>query len=131
MRALVAILACVSLVAQDNTPQKKPERRQLKDRQWFEGKIACVGCTLESMDGGAEAQCTLHARHGQGFVEADGTLWTFVDNAKGHLVITNAKLRDKEAKVFGWKIGKTRYIEVWKYQVKEGGKWRPYDYCKT
>ena len=66
---------------------------------------------------------------------ADGTLWTFVDNAKGHLVITNEKLRGKDVKVLGWRFPKAQYVEVSKYQVNEGTKdapkWAPYDYCKT
>jgi hypothetical protein len=124
--ALLALAATAAAVAQE-----KFRKRDNKDRQELAGKIVCVGCTLENQEGGANAQCTLHAKHAQGLLMADGTLWTFVDNAKGHLVITDTKLKDKEVKVLGWKFPKAQYIELSKYQVKEGDKWVPYDYCKT
>jgi hypothetical protein len=118
-------LAC--LAAQDK-PQSK---RKLEDRQWIEGKIVCLGCTLAAQEGGAESECTLHAKHAQGLLAPDGTLWTFVHNTKGNCVMTDERLRDKEVKIFGWKFAKAQYIEVFKYQVKEGDKWRPYDFCKV
>ena len=127
MKTLAAVMTClaVGLVAQENKP------RDNKDRQEIGGKVVCIGCTLSKQDKGANSECTLHAKHAQGFLMADGTLWTFVDNAKGHLVITNTKLRDKDVKVFGWKFPKAQYIEVSKFQVKDGDKWVAYDYCKT
>jgi hypothetical protein len=118
--ALMAIL----ILAQD-------KKRENKDRVEIAGTIVCIGCTLEKQDGGADAQCTLHAKHAQGLLMADGTVWTFVDNTKGHLLITNEKLRGKEVKILGWKFPKAQYIEVFKYQVKNGDKWVAYDYCKT
>lgn len=127
--AILLILSGLAPAAQD--PVKKPEKRKPSDRQWIEGRIVCVGCALENQDGGADSQCTLHAKHAQGLLAADGTLWTFVDNARGHHVVTNAKLRDKEVKVFGWKFAKAQYVEVSKYQLKTGDKWVGYDYCKT
>jgi hypothetical protein len=123
MKSLIALIALLGL-AQD------AKKRDLKDRVEISGTIVCVGCTLEK-EAGAEAQCTLHARHAQGLKAADGTLYTFVDNAKGHIVMTNDKLRGKEVKVLGWKYPKSNYIEVSKYQVKDGDKWVAYDYCKT
>ena len=123
MKTLIAVIALVGL-AQD------VKKRDLKDRVEIAGTIVCVGCTLEK-EAGADAQCTLHAKHAQGLKAADGTLYTFVDNAKGHHVITNDKLRGKEVKVLGWKFPKSNYIELSKYQVKEGDKWVAWDYCKT
>ena len=110
--------------------EDKAKKRDLKDRVEVAGTIVCVGCTLEK-DAGADAQCTLHARHAQGLLAADGTLWTFVDNARGHIVRTNDKLRGKEVKLLGWKYPKAQYIEVSKYQLKSGDAWVGYDYCKT
>lgn len=127
MRLLV--IASAVLVTVAGVQDRK--KRDPKDRVEIAGKIVCIGCTLENQEGGADAQCTLHAKHAQGLLAADGTLWTFVDNAKGHLVITNAKLRDKEVKVLGWKFPKAQYLELSKYQVKEGDKWIGWDYCKT
>lgn len=106
------------------------QKRKLSDREWFKGKIVCIGCTLENQESGADAQCTLHAKHAQGLLMADGTLWTFVDNTKGHFLVTNEKLKDQEVAVFGWKWSKAHYIEVSKYKVKKGSKWIDYDYCK-
>ena len=123
MKTLIALLLLVTL------PQDV-KKRELKDRMEIAGTIVCVGCTLEK-EAGADAQCTLHAKHAQGLKGADGTLYTFVDNAKGHHVITNDKLRGKEVKVLGWKFPKSSYIELSKYQVKEGDKWVAWDYCKT
>jgi hypothetical protein len=123
MKTLVALIALVG-AAQD------AKKRDLKDRVEIAGAIVCIGCTLEK-EAGADAQCTLHAKHAQGLKAADGTLWTFVDNAKGHHLITNDKLRGKEVKVLGWKFPKSNYIELSKYQVKEGDKWVQWDYCKT
>lgn len=111
--------------------QERFKPRDNKDRQELAGKIVCIGCTLQNQEGGADAQCTLHSKHAQGLLMSDGTLWTFVDNAKGHAVITNAKLRSKDVKILGWKFLKAQYIEVSKYQVKEGEKWVAWDYCKT
>src|SRR5262245_27639618 len=103
MKSLLLIAALVAAFA---LPQEKAKKRDLKDRVDVPGTIVCIGCTLENQAGGADAQCTLHAKHAQGLLAADGTLWTFVDNAKGHLVITNEKLRGREVKVLGWKFSK-------------------------
>ena len=122
MKTLIAVFLLAA--AQDAKP------RDLKDRTEIAGTIVCVGCTLQK-EAGADAQCTLHARHAQGLRAADGTLYTFLDNAKGHLVIGNEKLRGKEVKVLGWAYPRSLIIEVSKYQVKEGDKWIAWDYCKT
>lgn len=111
--------------------EDKFAKRALTDRVEVPGTLVCIGCTLEQQEGGADAQCTLHAKHAQGLLASDGTLWTFVDNARGHLLITKDKLRGKEVKLLGWKFPKAQYLEVSKYQVKEGDKWVAYDYCKT
>lgn len=128
MRTLTLLLA---VVAAAGAAQEGPKKRENKDRKEFAGKIVCVGCTLENQEGGADAQCTLHAKHAQGLLMEDGTLWSIVDNAKGHLVITNPKLRGKEVKVLGWKFPKAQYVELSKYQIKEGDNWVAYDFCKT
>ena len=127
MNTLIAVLALVSVAFTAEDQQKK---RELKDRVEIQGTIVCVGCTLEK-EGGAEAQCTLHAKHAQGLLGTDGLLYTFLDNAKGHHVITNDKLRGKEIKVVAWKYPKSQVIELSKYFLKEGDKWVLWDYCKT
>lgn len=126
MKTLVAVCALLAVAA----APEQAKKRDLKDRVEVAGKVVCIGCTLEK-EAGAEAQCTLHSKHAQGLLDAEGKLWTFVDNAKGHIVATNAKLKDKEVKLLGWKFPKGQYIEVSKYQVKEGEKWIAWDYCKT
>jgi len=105
-------------------------KRTLAQRQEIPGKLVCIGCWLEKR-AGAESACTLHAKHAQGLLAPDGTLWTLVDNARGHGVITNAKIRDKELEIRGWRYPKGQYIEVWSYQVRAGGGWTGYDWCKV
>ncbi len=132
MRATAVLPAVLMLGAMAfSQSESKHGKRQLKDRVEISGTIVCVGCTLQNQDGGADAQCTLHAKHAQGLLAPDGTLWTFVDNAKGHIVIANEKLRGKEVKVLGWKFPKAQYVEICKYQVKDGDRWAAYDYCKN
>jgi len=128
MKTMVAVMAVLTLAG---VSQDKFKKRDLKDRQEISGKIVCIGCTLEQQDGGADAQCTLHAKHAQGLQMGDGTLWTLVDNARGHHLITTDKLKGKEVKVLGWKFPKAQYVEVFKFQLKDGDKWVPYDYCKV
>ncbi len=125
------ILPVLSLLAPALWAEEaKPALRKLEDRVEVEGKIVCIGCTLQDQENGADAQCTLHAKHAQGLLLADGTLWTFVDNAKGHHVMANEALRGKDVKVLGWKFPKAQYVEVSKYHVKDGDAWVAYDYCK-
>lgn len=131
MKILAVSILALGIPAAVQSPPQKPAKRKLADRQWFEGKIVCIGCWLENQEGGADAQCTLHAKHAQGFLAADGTLWTFVDNARGHPVVTNAKLRDKEVRIFGWKFPRAQYVEVWRFQLKAGDRWEDWDYCKV
>ena len=128
MKTIAAVVAVLALAG---VAQEKFKKRDLKDRQEFAGKIVCIGCTLERQDGGADSQCTLHAKHAQGFLAADGALWTIVDNGRGHAVITNPRLKDKEIKILGWKFPKAQYLELWKFQLKDGDKWIAYDYCKV
>jgi hypothetical protein len=124
---LVAAVACATaglVMAEDAA-----KRRDNKDRIEVAGTFASVGATLESR--GANAEDTLNTKGALGLVDADGLLWSFVDNAKGHGVITNDKLKGKETKVLGWKFPKTQFIEISKYQLKEGDRWAHFDYCKT
>ena len=117
--------------AQEKTQEKAQEKkRELKDRVKLEGRIVCVGCTL-AMEFGTNSQCTLHSKHAQGFLDNDGKLWAIVDNARGHKVMTNRKIRDQEIRVFGWPYKKHQHLEVWKYELKKAKKWIGYDFCKT
>ncbi len=128
MRILALALVFVAVAAY---AQESFKSRELKDRNEYPGTIVCIGCWLQNQDGGADAQCTLHSRHAQGLLAEDGTLWTFVDNTKGHKVIKEKKLLGKQVKIFGWKFPKARYIEISKYSLKDGDDWVAYDYCKT
>ena len=96
----------------------------------MEGKFVCIGCTL-AKEFGVEAQCTLHAKHALGFLDGDGKLWTIVDNARGHKVITNRELRGQDVQVYGWKYKKHQFVELWRYKVKDEKNWIGYDYCRT
>ena len=122
----MAFVLIVGLLAQD-----KFKKRDLKDRAEIPGTIVCIGCALEKQDGGAESQCTLYAKHAQGLLTADGTIWTFVNNVKGNYLIKTEKLRGKEVKILGWKFPKAQYIEVSKFYLKDGDKTTLWKYCKT
>ncbi|MBI4564583.1 MAG: hypothetical protein HY716_07830 [Planctomycetes bacterium] len=121
---------CASALLAIGALQVQEKKRDMKDRVWAEGKIVCIGCFLAE-DAGAEAQCTLHAKHAQGFLDKEGKLWTIVDNERGHFAITNAALRNQPIRIFGWPYEKHRYLELYKYQIKDGDKWQIWDFCKT
>ena len=127
MKRGMLIIAVVALAA---FAQETFKQRENKDRKEFAGKIVCIGCQLQQQDGGANSMCTLHSKHAQGLLMGDGTLWTFVDNYRGHHLITSKKLLGKNVKVLGWSFPKTQYIEAWKYDLQKGEKWVEYDYCK-
>ena len=132
--ALLSTLAIVGLALQQGDRQDadpKFKLRELKNRKEFEGTVVCIGCTLQKQEGGANAQCTLHSKHAQGLLMKDKTLWTLVDNDRGHMVITNKKMRGKTVKINGWSFPKAQYIEISKYKIKKGDEWIGYDYCKT
>jgi len=127
MRVIAVALVFVAVAAY---AQDAFKLRDLKDRKEYPGQIVCIGCRLQNQDGGADAQCTLHSRHAQGLLAEDGTLWTFVDNTKGHKIITNRKLLGKQVKIVGWKFPKAQYIEVSRYHLKVDDTWVAHDYCK-
>lgn len=130
MKKLIALVAVAAVSAgiafAGDTPVKL---RDNKDRIEIPGTMVSVGATLEAL--GANAQDTLYTKGALGLQDADGLLWTFVDNEKTHGVIRDGKLKGKEVKIMGWKFPKAQYIEISKYQVKQGDKWVGYDYCKT
>lgn len=124
LAAVAAISAGIALA--DDAPVKL---RDNKDRIEIPGTMVSIGAALEAL--GANAQDTLYTKGTLGLRAPDGTLWTFVDNEKTHGVLHDAKLKGKEVKILGWKFPKTQYIEISKYQVKEGDNWVAIDYCKT
>lgn len=76
------------------------------------GELVCIGCSLKKLDG-ANAQCDLYAHHAIGFKAGDGTLWSIVDNAKGHDVIrSHTLLEHKKATITGWIYPLAHYIEI-------------------
>ncbi|MCP4353462.1 MAG: hypothetical protein GY795_49060 [Desulfobacterales bacterium] len=82
------------------------------DKITLNGELVCLGCSLKKLDG-ANAQCNLYAHHAIGFKMADGTLWSIVDNAKGHDVIRAHKLLGrKKATVTGWIFPSAHHIEI-------------------
>ena len=96
----------------------------------IEGQLVCVGCHLEKQYG-AQAQCTLYAKHAQGLLAADGTLWTLLDTARGHYLVTDKKLLGKPIRLHGWSFPKTQVLEGHRYDLKEGEAWVAFDYCKS
>ena len=76
------------------------------------GELVCVGCSLKKLDG-ANAQCSLYTHHAIGFKAGDGTLWSIVDNAKGHDIIQSHELlENKKATVTGWIYPLAHFIEI-------------------
>jgi len=126
--ALGAALALLlALAAAAAGTEDKGTKRTLENRKVFPGQIACIGCTLKKR--GADPQCTLHAKHAQGLLAADGTLWTFVDDARGHAVIRNKELKGAQVRIHGWTFPKAQYIQVSKFERRVGDAWVMYDYC--
>ena len=93
-RALQALATCLfallALLPSAPSPASAQEAAK-KQRAERAGKLVCLGCHLEK-EFGAEAQCTLHSKHAQGFLADDGAVYTLLDNARGHLLITDRKL---------------------------------------
>lgn len=126
---LALVLVAVTTVGIAIAGDAPVKLRDNKDRIEIPGTMVSIGATLEAL--GANAQDTLYTKGALGLQDAEGNLWTFVDNEKGHGVIRDAKLKGKEVKILGWKFPKTHYIELSKYQMKQGDKWVAIDYCKT
>lgn len=118
-----------ALVAVGAHAQGAPKKRTLAERIEIPGTVVCIGCELEK-GAGADAQCELYSKHAQGLRDAEGNLWTFLDNLRGHALVTQRRYRDREVKLLGWKYPKTMYVEVWKYQIKGDDQWFAYDFCK-
>ena len=82
------------------------------DRVKLSGTLVCVGCSLKKMSG-ANAQCNLYAHHAIGFKAGDGTLWSIVDNAKGHDIIrAHTLVEGKAAVITGWIYPAAHFVEV-------------------
>jgi len=82
------------------------------------GELVCVGCSLKKLDG-ANAQCSLYAQHLIGFKAGDGTLWSIIDNAKGHdITRSHSLLEHKKATITGYMFPLAHFIEVTDIQVE-------------
>jgi len=82
------------------------------DKMALSGELVCIGCTLKKLDG-ANAQCNLYSHHAIGFKAQDGTLWSIVDNAKGHDIIRSHNLLEKKkATISGYLYPLAHYIEI-------------------
>jgi len=76
------------------------------------GELVCVGCSLKKLDG-ANAQCSIYAQHLIGFKAGDGTLWSIVDNEKGHDVTRSHTLvNKKKATITGYMYPLAHFIEI-------------------
>lgn len=126
MKMLCLALLALPLAVLAGDEKKKRDFTKLAP---VTGAVICLGCELEKE--GADAQCTLNAKHAQGLKDADGNLWSFVDNQRGHGVITNEKLRGSEIRAKAWKFEKGRFLELWQYEVKDGDKWVLWSWCKN
>jgi hypothetical protein len=87
------------------------------DKMTITGELVCIGCSLKKLDG-ANAQCNLYSHHAIGFKAQDGTLWSIVDNDKGHDIIRSHNLLEgKKATITGWLFPVAHYIEISKVKV--------------
>ena len=78
----------------------------------LDGKIVCLGCSLKKL-GGANAQCGLYDAHDAGIKLKDGSLFSIVNNAKGHDIIrAHGAVIGKNAKIQGWIYPNAHYIEI-------------------
>lgn len=88
------------------------------DKMTLKGELVCIGCSLKKLDG-ANAQCNIYAHHAIGFKAADGTLWSIVDNQKGHDIIrSHTLLEHKKATITGWMYPLAHFIEIDEINVK-------------
>ncbi len=82
------------------------------DKITLKGKVVCLGCSLKKLSG-ANAQCGLYTQHDAGIKLADGSLWTIVNNAKGHDVIrAHSAVIGKNANLTGWLYPNANHIEI-------------------
>lgn len=126
LMALVVALASI-FIASAHAQEKAPAKKQKVE---VAGKLVCIGCHLEK-EYGAEAQCTLHAKHAQGFLAEDGTIYTLLDNGRGHILITEKKLAATSLKLEAYSFPKAQVLEVIRFSKKDGEKWAQFDYCKN
>lgn len=124
-RLFIAVLVLpLAVFAGDKDAKKRDFSKTVR----IQGTVVCVGCELEKE--GADPQCTLHSRHAQGLRDADGNLWSFVDNDRGHGLVATEGFRGKDVRVRGWSFPKAHFVEVWQYEVKEGEAWVLYSWCR-
>jgi hypothetical protein len=126
LRSLVAALAALVLSLAPAGAGDKPGKKAAE----LAGKLVCIGCHLEK-EYAAEAQCTLHAKHAQGFLADDGTLHTLLDNGRGHVLVTDRKLGGTPLKLEAYAFPKAQVLEVIRFSRKDGERWVRYDYCKN
>jgi hypothetical protein len=82
------------------------------DKITLDVELVCLGCSLKKMSG-ANAQCNLYTLHDIGIRLGDGTLWSIVNNQKGHDIIRAHDLvGEKKATVTGWLYPAANHIEI-------------------
>ncbi len=88
------------------------------DEMTLTGELVCVGCSLKKLDG-ANAQCSIYAQHLIGFKAGDGTLWSIVDNEKGHdITRSHTLLEHKKATITGFMFPVAHFIEIVDIEVE-------------
>ncbi|MCP4051128.1 MAG: hypothetical protein GY730_10540 [bacterium] len=88
------------------------------DKITVEGKLVCIGCSLKKLSG-ANAQCSLYSQHDTGLQLKDGSIWSIVNNQKGHDIIrAHHTVINKTARITGWLYPNARHIEIDSISVK-------------
>ncbi|WDE09054.1 hypothetical protein SG34_030225 [Thalassomonas viridans] len=112
MKYLTAFLLTTSLCLAGTAHAGSFDTSKGMDRMKIKGELVCTGCSLKKLSG-ANAQCSLYSLHDIGLKLADGTLWTFVNNEKGHDIIrAHHTVLNKKADISGWLYPNAHQIEI-------------------
>lgn len=97
------------------------DKEKATEIEEIQGELVCVACELKR-EQGAHAQCDIYG-HKHGFKLEDGSLWSFIENDRSKLLISN-KVPGKnitKVTVYGRKFPKAHYIDVDRFKVCEKG----------
>ncbi|WDE02678.1 hypothetical protein [Thalassomonas actiniarum] len=112
MKSIKALLLTCGLLLAATANAGSFDSNKGMDRMNIEGELVCTGCSLKKLSG-ANAQCSLYSLHDVGLKLADGTLWTFVNNEKGHDIIrAHHTVLHKKAHISGWLYPNAHQIEI-------------------
>lgn len=97
------------------------DKEKTVETEEIQGALVCVACELKR-EQGAHAQCEVYG-HKYGFKLKDGSLWSFIENDRSKLLVSNKVPGKNVVKVtiYGRKFPKAHYIDVDHFKVYEKG----------